>query len=61
MKNVLESLTEFLGAHFNDIHEEVAPELRFSPGFMSLARDFDKIFSLCEKSQRVLARYFVNG
>ena len=58
MKNVIESLTEFLRAHLNDSIEKVAPELHVSPGFMSLARDFDKVLSLCANYPKVLGEVF---
>ena len=61
LKNVLDSLTELLRAHLNDSLDKVAPELRVSPGFMSLASDFHKMFSLCSNYTKGLARYFVNG
>jgi hypothetical protein len=47
VKNVLEALTNFLKAHFSDSLETIAPEFRVSPGFISFARAFDKMFSLC--------------
>ena len=58
VKNVLDSLTEFLRAHLNDILDKIAPELRVSPKCMSLSRDFDIMFSLCEKSPKVLVEVF---
>ena len=45
-ENELDSLTEFLRAPPNDSLYEVAPELRVSHGFMSLACAFEEIFSL---------------
>ena len=47
VKNVLESLTDFLKAHLQDSLEEIAPEFRVSASFNSFARAFDKMFSLC--------------
>lgn len=47
VKNVLESLTDFLRAHLSDSLDEIAPEFRVSPSFISFARAFDKMFSLC--------------
>ena len=47
LKDVLDYLTRFWIAHLNDSLDEVAPELRVSPGFMSLDCAFDKMFSLC--------------
>ena len=60
VKNVLDSLTEFLRAHLNDILGEVPTDLRVSPVFMSLARDFEKCLFSVKNIPRVLARYFVN-
>ena len=45
---MLDSFTEFFRAHLNDSLEEVAPEMRVFPGFISLDRAFDKKFSFCE-------------
>ena len=42
VNNVLDSLTDFLRAHPNDSLYVVAPELRISPGFMSIAISFEK-------------------
>ena len=47
VKNVLESLTDFLKAHLQDSLEEIAPEFRVSASFNSFAHAFDKMFSLC--------------
>ncbi len=47
VKNVLGALTDFLRAHMHDSLDEIAPEFRVSPGFISFARAFDKMFSLC--------------
>ena len=47
VKNVLEALTKFLKAHFSDSLENIALKFRVSPGFISFARAFDKMFSLC--------------
>ena len=58
VKNVLDSLNELLRAHLNDSLDEVAPELRVSPGFMSLARAFDKMFSLCANYPKGLGEVF---
>ena len=57
---MLDSLTEFLRSHLNDSLGEVAPDLRVSPVFMSLARDFEKCLFSVKNLPRVLARYFVN-
>ena len=38
VKNVLESLTEFLRAHLNDSLEQIAPEFRVNTGFISFDR-----------------------
>ena len=46
VKNVLESLTEFLRSHLNDNLKEVDSMLWVSPSFISFARVFDKMFSL---------------
>ena len=61
VKNVLDSLTEFLRAHLNDSLDKVAPELRVSTGFISLACDFEIVLVSVKTISRVLARYFVNG
>ena len=61
VKNLLDSLTEFLRAHLNGSLDEVAPELCFSPGFMSLACDFEIVLVSVKTISRVLERYFVNG
>ena len=45
-KNVLISLNDFLRVHLHDSLDEIAPEFRVSPSFISLARAFDKEFSL---------------
>ena len=58
VNNVIDSLTEFLRAHLNFILDEVAPELRVSPGSMSLACDFDKMFSLCANYPKGLGEVF---
>ena len=47
VKNVLEALTDFIRAHYGDSLDKIAPDLRVSPGFISFARAFDKMFSLC--------------
>ena len=59
VKNVLDSLTEFLRAHLHDILEKVAPELSVSPGFMSRSRAFEKMFSLCENYPNGLGEVFL--
>ena len=41
VKNVLDSLTDFLRGHLNDSLDEIAPKLCVSPGFTSLARAFE--------------------
>ena len=46
VKNVLESLTEFLRSHLNDSLEEVDSMLIVLPSFISFARAFDKMLSL---------------
>ena len=46
VKNVLDSLTKLLRKHLNDSLDGIAPELCGSLGFTSLARVFDKMFSL---------------
>ena len=51
VKNVLDSLTEFLRTLFSDRLDEIAPEFRVSPGFITFARAFDKMFSLCDLCQ----------
>ena len=58
VKNVLDSLTEFLRSHLNYSLDEAAPELRVSPGFMSLARDFEKLFSLCANYPKGIGKVF---
>ena len=58
VKNVLDSLTELLRAHINGSLDEVSPKLRVSPGFMSLARAFEKMFSLCAKYPKGLGEVF---
>ena len=58
VKNVLDSLTEFLTAHLNDSLDKVAPNLLVSPGFLSLTRSFDKMFSLCENYTKGLGEVF---
>ena len=60
VNNVLDSLTELLRAHLNDSLEEVALEFRVSPGFMSLARAFEKNLVSVQTIPRVLARRFIN-
>ena len=42
VKNVIESLTEFLRAHLNYSIDKVSTELLFSPRFMSRACAFEK-------------------
>ena len=61
VNNVLDSLTELLRAHLNDSLDEVAPEFRVSPGFMSLACACEKCLFSVQTIPRVLVRYFVNG
>ena len=61
VNNVLDYLTEFLREHINYSLDKVAPELRVSPRFMSLAHAFEKCLVSVKTSPRVLARYFVNG
>ena len=46
VNNVLHFLTEFLRAHLNDSLDNVVPQLRDSPGFMSLACFIDKMSSI---------------
>ena len=58
VKNVLDSLTELLIAHLNDNLDEVAPELHVSPGLISLACAFDKMFSLCANYPKGLGKVF---
>ena len=58
VKNVLDSLTEFLREHLNDSLDKVSPELRVSPRFMSLAHSFDKIFSICANYFKDLGEVF---
>ena len=60
VNNVLDSLSELLRAHLNDSLEEVAPEFRVSPVFMSLSLSFEKCLVSVQTVPRVLARYFVN-
>ena len=55
---MLYSLSELLRAHLNDSLDKVAPELRVSPGFMSLACAFDKMFSLCANYPKGLGEVF---
>ena len=47
VKNILESLTEFMRAHLSDSLDEIVPALRVLPGFISVAHVFDNMFSLC--------------
>ena len=47
VKNVLERLTEVLRVRLQDSLDEIAPEFRVNPSFISFARAFDKMFSLC--------------
>ena len=47
VKNILNSLTGFLRGVLHDTLDDIAPELRVSPGFDGFARAFDKEFSLC--------------
>ena len=61
VKNVLGSLTEFLRANINASIDEVAPALRVSPCFMSLARSFDKNLVSVQNIPRFLVIYFVDG
>ena len=58
VNNVLDSLTKFLIEHLNDSLDEVAPELRVSPSFVSLARAFEKMFSLCANYSKGLGEVF---
>ena len=58
LKNVLDSLNEFLRAYINDSLDKSAPELSVSPGFMSLFSAFDKKISLCENYPKGLAEVF---
>ena len=58
VKNVLDSLTDFMRAHLNDSLDEIAPELRVSPSFISLARAFDKMFSLCANYPKGMGEAF---
>ena len=58
VKNVLDSLTEFLRTHLNDSLDEVAPEFRFSTEFMSLAHAFENKFSLCANYPKGLGELF---
>ncbi|KAL7523561.1 hypothetical protein ACHAXR_000896, partial [Thalassiosira sp. AJA248-18] len=58
VKNVLESLTDFLRAHLHDSLDEIAPELRVSPGFIGFARAFDKMFSLCANYPKGMGEAF---
>ena len=55
--NVLDSLTELLRAHLNNSLDKVSPELRVSPGFMSLACDFDKK-NVCANYPKCLGKVF---
>ena len=41
VNNVIDCLTELFRAHINDSIDEVAPELRVSPGFMYLDGAFE--------------------
>ena len=43
----MNATTDFLRGVLHDSLEEIAPELRVSPGFDGFARAFDKEFSLC--------------
>ena len=56
--NMLEYLTEFLRAHLNDSLEKVLPELHVYPRFISLARVFYKMFSLCANYPKALGEVF---
>jgi hypothetical protein len=47
VKYVLNSWNDFMRGHLNDSLDEIAPELRVSPNFITFARAFDKEFSLC--------------
>ena len=58
VKNVIDYMTEFLRSHINNSLDEVAPELRVSPGFMYLACDFENMFSLCENYYKGLGEVF---
>ena len=58
VKNVLESLTEFLRAHLSDSLDEIAPELRVLSGCISFARAFDKMFSLCSNYPKGWGKLF---
>ena len=47
VKNVLEASTVYLRDHLHDSLDDMATELRINPSFLTLARAFDKEFSLC--------------
>ena len=47
MKNIFTTLTDYLRGVLSDSLDDIAPELRVSPGFDGFARIFDKEFSLC--------------
>ena len=55
---MLDSLTEFFKSHLNDSRDKVAPELRVSTRFMSLACAFYKKFSLCENYPKGFGEVF---
>ena len=47
VKKVLNSLNDFMCGHLNNSLDEIAPELRVSPNFITFARALDKEFSIC--------------
>ena len=57
-KNVLNSLTDFLKAHLSDDLDEIVPEFRMSQGFITFARAFDKMFSLCANCPKGWGEFF---
>ena len=59
VKNVLSALTDFMRAHLQDSLDEIAPELRVSPNFISFARAFDKMFSLCANYPKGMGEVFL--
>ena len=58
LKNVIDSLTEFLRAHLNDSLDKVTTELRVSSRLMSRECAFDKVFSLCADYPKGLGEVF---